>query len=77
MKYLNTLAVHYITAGNPGIELSAFDLKRLFSFATAETHFLFKGTFYDQVDGVAMGTPLAPVLAKLFLGHHDKMWLEQ
>ena len=51
MKYLNTLEVHYITAGNPGIKLSSFDLERLFTFATAETHFLFKGTFYDQVDG--------------------------
>ena len=71
------LAVHYITTGNPGIKLSAFELKRLFTFATAKTHFLFKGTFYDQVDGVAMGSPLAPVLANLFMGHHEKMWLEQ
>ena len=71
------LAVHYITTGNPGIKLSAFELKRLFTFATAKTHFLFKGTFYDQVDGVAMGFPLAPVLANLFMGHHEKMWLEQ
>ena len=24
-----------------------------------------------------MGSPLAPVLANLFMGHHEKMWLEQ
>jgi len=71
------LAVDYITKGNPGIKLSASDLKRLFLFATAETHFIFKGTYYDQVDGVAMGSPLAPVLANLFMGHHEKIWLEQ
>jgi len=35
----------------------------LFSFATSKTHFLFNGKFYDQVDGVAMGSPLAPILA--------------
>ena len=32
-------------------------------FATSHTHFLFNGCFYDQVGGVAMGSPLAPVLA--------------
>lgn len=32
--------------------------------------------FYDQIDGVAMGSPLAIVLANLFMGHHEKHWLE-
>jgi len=46
-------------------------------FATAQTHFLFKGYFYDQVDGVSMGSPLAPVLAnQLFMGHNENAWLE-
>ena len=36
------------------------------------THFLFKGKFYDQINGVAMGSPLAPVLANLFMGHYEK-----
>ena len=48
----------------------------LFSITTAQTHFLFKGSFYDQIDGVAMGSLLAPVLAYLFMGHHEKLWLE-
>ena len=47
----------------------------MFSFATSETHFLFNGKFYDQVDGVAMGSPLAPILANLFLGFHEETWL--
>ena len=71
------LADNYINKGNPGFKLSASDLKRLFSFATTETHFLFKGTFYDQIDGVAMGSPLVAVLANIFMGHHEKLWLEQ
>ena len=45
-------------------------------FATCETYFLFNGKFYDQIDGVAMGSPLAPVLANLFMGHNEKLWLE-
>ena len=53
------LAVKYITEGNPGLKLNKNELiKRLFEFATKETHFLFKGAFYDQVDGVAIGSPL-------------------
>ncbi|XP_073232122.1 uncharacterized protein [Porites lutea] len=71
------LAVKYITEGNPGLKLSKNELKRLFEFATKETNFLFKGNFYDQVDGVAMGSPLAPVLANLFMGHHENIWLDQ
>jgi len=49
----------------------------LFRFATAETHFLFEGKIYDQVDGVAMGSPLAPVLANLFMGHHEQNWINE
>ena len=69
------LAVKYITEGNPGLKLisSKNELKRLFEFATKETHFLFKGNFYDQVHGVAMGSPLAPVLTNLFMGHHENI----
>ena len=52
------LAVKYITEGNPGLKLSKNELKRLFEFATKETHFLFNVNFYDQVDSVAMGSPL-------------------
>ena len=71
------LADKYISEGNPDLKLSPSDLKRHFSFATAETHFLLKGSFYDQIDGIAMGSPLAPVLPNLFMGHHEKIWLEQ
>ena len=30
---------------------------------------------YDQVDGVAMGLPLAPILANIFIGYHEKGWI--
>ena len=49
---------------------------KLFFFATGQTHFSFLGNFYNQIDGVAMGSLLAPVLANLFMGHHEKRWLE-
>ena len=37
---------------------------------------MFEGNFYDQIDGVAMGSPLGPVLANLFMGYHEQKWLE-
>ena len=40
-------------------------------------HTYFNGEIYEQVDGVAMGSPLAPVLANLFIGHHEQHWLIQ
>ena len=31
--------------------------------------------FYRQIDGVAMGFPLEPTLANVFLCHHEKKWV--
>ena len=67
------LAVDYILSGNPNIKLSKDSLKELILVATAQTHFLFQGNYYDQIDGVAMGSPLAPVVANLFMGHHERI----
>ena len=44
-------------------------LKVLFEFATKKSHFIFNGQYCDQIDGVAMGSPLGPVLANIFMCH--------
>ena len=49
--------------------------KNLFQFASSDTHFVFEGRFYDQIDGVAMGSPLGPVFANLFMGCYKQKWL--
>ena len=61
LEECNDLAVNYIFKGNPDLKLSERELRSLFTIATSQTHFLFNGSFYDQIDGVAMGSPLAPV----------------
>ena len=70
------LAVDYIIRNDKDLKLTRGDLKKLFYIATAQTHFLFNGAYYDQIDGVAMGSPLAPLLANLYLGHHEQNWLK-
>ena len=72
------LAVNAIFDSNTesDLKLSKIQLKELFNFATSHTHFLFNGCFYDQIDGVAMGSPLALVLANFFMGHYEKLWLD-
>ena len=62
---------------DPGLKPSKNELKELLEFATKETHLLFKGTFYDQVHGVAMSSTLVLVLANLFMGNHENRSLEQ
>ena len=56
---------------NNNIKMTKVQMKKLFMFATAQTHFLYNGEYYDQIDGVAMGSPLGPVLANIFMGHHE------
>lgn len=44
----------YASADPPHLPRSV--LKNLLVFATLRSHFVFHGQFYDQVDGVAMGS---------------------
>ena len=51
------------------------ELKQLLCLATKETYFIFNGLLYEQIDGVAMGSPLGPSLANAFQSHYEKNWL--
>ena len=71
------LAVNLIFEKKENLKITKKELTELFIFATAKTYFLFNGIIYDQVDGIAMGSPLAPTLANLFMGYHETNWLSQ
>ena len=62
------IAINLILNHNPNLNITKKELKKLFLFATSQTHFIFNSMFYNQIDGVAMGSPLAPVLANTFIG---------
>ena len=50
-------------------------LLELLKFATKYTHFLFNKKYYDQCDGVSMGTPLAAIFAEVFMAHFEQTHL--
>ena len=43
--------------------------------ATLDSFFIFDGKYYKQNDGVAMGSPLAPILTNVFLCHFEEQWM--
>lgn len=43
----------------------------LLKLATTNVEFSFNNTMYRQIDGVAMGSPLGPILANIFVGYHE------
>ena len=50
--------------------------KELLSHATKKSCFIFNKTYYKQVDGMSMGSPLGPTYANIFLCFHERNWLD-
>ena len=57
--------------------ISKSDFRDLLNLATKESFFIFNNKFFIQVDGVAMGFPLRPISANIFLSHHEDNWLNK
>ena len=54
--------------------ISENDFFNLQNLTTKESFFTFNNKFYIQVDDVAMGSPLGPILANIFLSHYEEKW---
>ena len=50
-------------------------ISEMLSLTTTEK-ILFDQKYYNQIDGVVIGSPLGPTLAKFFLCYHGTMWLK-
>ena len=53
------------------------EFKKLLSLATQEMYFIFNDVLYKQKDSMAMGSPLGPTIANVFLSFYEIKWLEQ
>ena len=54
--------------------VSGLDEREMFemlSLTLKESAILFDNKYYSQIDGVAMGSPLGPTLANIFLCYHE------
>ena len=47
--------------------MSIPNIMDLLEFCLRSTYFTYRGKFYEQVEGAAMGSPISPILANLFM----------
>ena len=52
------------------------DFRKLLELSVNDTHFIFNGKIYKQVDGMAMGSPLGPTFANIFMCHLEETFLQ-
>ena len=53
-------------------EVTDPETAKLDEICLRSTFFSFQGEFYEQVSGVAMGSPLPPIVANLFMENFEK-----
>ena len=61
---------------NPNLNITKKELNFFFLFPTSQAHFIFNSKFYNQID-VAIRSPLAPVLANIFMNFYESKWLNE
>ena len=71
------IAINLIFNHNLNLNITRKELKNIFLFATSQTYFTFNCKLYYQINGVVMGSPLAPVLANIFMGFDESKLLNE
>lgn len=52
-----------------------YEMKELLNIATKESSFIFNEKIYSQIDGVAMGSPLGPLFADIYINYIESKLL--
>ena len=71
------VSIHLVFENSSDINFTKRELWNLFRTTTSEICFIFKGSIFDQIDDVAMGSSLVPVLANLFMSLHEQNMIQQ
>ncbi|CAF3954184.1 unnamed protein product, partial [Rotaria magnacalcarata] len=66
------IGISNIRKHNKNLKFKDTELKELFNYCTKYTNFTFNNEHYDQINGVAMGSPLAPIIARLFMSNLEE-----
>ena len=54
---------------------SSSQFRKFLCLSVKTSHFLIKNCIYQQIDGVAMGSPPGPLFTNIFLAFHEGSWL--
>ena len=57
-------------------ELTNTETAKLVEVCLRSTYFTFQNEFYEQVEGVAMGSPLSPIVANLYMERFERQAIE-
>ena len=52
------------------------ELEKPLKVCTQESHFQFNEQYYDQIDGVSMGSPLGPLFANIFMVDFENKYMK-
>ena len=56
-------------------DLHRNDMTEFLTLTAYQSFFIFDQVMYIQIDGIAMGSQLGPILTNTFLCHFEKQWL--
>ena len=56
--------------------MTADNILELLSFCLSNTYFVFQEAFYEQTKGAAMGSPISPLVANIFMKAFENKAIE-
>ena len=57
--------------------LSPDDVVKLLEVCLTTTYFIYDSEYYEQLHGAAMGSPISPVIANLFMEHFESLAVDE
>ena len=67
----------FLFSNNAKVNINRIDFEKLLTAALQNNLLSFEGKIYKQIYGVAMGSPLGPMLGNAFLCFHGRIWLNE